>query len=136
MSNFLVTGTSPDDYEQEDYIRTHECPTCNQPFREDKGLAVGLRWFCSSACAESYKDPATQANYAFVLSDGKKSTLQIFTLDGQTFEFEVTHPDMLLQSLQRAVKFEQQEKMDNALLVKPQPKGRRVQNYDGRIWDV
>ena len=53
MSDFLVTGTSPDDYSEEDSIRILDCPTCTEPFREDKGIRVGLRWFCSNYCARN-----------------------------------------------------------------------------------
>lgn len=64
------------------------------------------------------------ATAAFAATDGQTTTLQIFTLEGQSFEFILHDPAMLLESLERAVKLEQEEKMRNALLVKPQGKTR------------
>lgn len=53
MSNFLVAGTSPDDYTEEDSIPILDCPTCGEAVREDKALrsSGSEMLFCSRFCA-------------------------------------------------------------------------------------
>lgn len=57
MSNFLVAGTSPDDYEDDaEAWRIHDCPVCAEPFREDRGIEVEERFYCSNYCARRRDD--------------------------------------------------------------------------------
>lgn len=70
------------------------------------------------------------ATAAFAATNGERTSLMVFTLDGQEFEFTLTDPRMLLESLTRAVKVEESQEIKDALLVKPQPKSVRVGRFE------
>lgn len=66
----------------------------------------------------------------FAATDGDKTTLQILTIEGQRFEFEVIDPAALLEGLKRAVKAQEDQWIKDAPYRKPQPKGVREGRFD------